>query len=296
MPRQLSTMYSEEAGGVSLSASTYLGPNGRPIVRPPGLFDSPGAVCGAGTIAALFGLIFCLEPLAWWKRGLSLGFAIAGISAIYLSHVRASFVVALCMMAAYVVMLALQRQRKRAIGFAGLAVGLVAIGLWAATVLGGESIQERFSTLIQTDPRELYYQSRGMQVEYALTDLAETYPFGAGLGRWGMMSFYFGPRGGQNSQGLFAEVQPNAWILDGGIPLLVLYTVALVVTLAGDLRLIRSLADRDDRLCATVVVAANLGTLALVLTFVPFATAVGMQFWFLEGLLRGAMADRPRLT
>jgi hypothetical protein len=69
----------------------------------------------------------------------------------------------------------------------------------------------------------------------------------------------------------------------------------LLVTLIGDLVLIRSLADPEDRLVATIVVAANVGTIGLVFTFVPFGTAVGMQFWFLEGMLRGAMADRPRL-
>jgi hypothetical protein len=58
--------------------------------------------------------------------------------------------------------------------------------------------------------------------------------------------------------------------------------------------LIRSLASPDDRLVAGIVVAANVGTLGLVFTFIPFGTAVGMQFWFLEGMLRGAMADRPR--
>ena len=49
------------------------------------------------------------------------------------------------------------------------------------------------------------------------------------------------------------------------------------------------LPDPDDRLWAAAVVAANVGTLALVFTFVPFATQIGMQFWFLEGLLHGAM-------
>ncbi len=60
-------------------------------------------------------------------------------------------------------------------------------------------------------------------------------------------------------------------------------------------QLIRSLADPEDRLVATIVVAANVGTIGLVFTFVPFGTAVGMQFWLLEGMLRGAMADRPRI-
>jgi len=295
MPRQLSALFTDE-GGVSLGVSTYVGPNGRRIIRPPGLFDTPGAVCGAGTLAAILGLALCLERLAWWKRAAAFGLALAGISAIYLSHVRSSFVVAVGMIVAYIVMLQLQRERKRAIGVAGLAAAVIAIGLSGATMLGGESIQERFSTLLEGDPRELYYQSRGVQVQYALTDLVRDYPAGAGLGRWGMMSYYFGDRSGSRSRALFAEVQPNAWILDGGLPLLMLYSIALIVTFIGDLFLIRSLADSTDRLTATVVVAANAGTLALVLTFVPFGTAVGMQYWFLEGLLRGAMADRPRVV
>ena len=85
-------------------------------------------------------------------------------------------------------------------------------------------------------------------------------------------------------------------MFDGGVPLVGLYGLVLLVTLLGDLKLIRSLADPEDRLLATIVVAANVGTIGLVFTFVPFGTAVGMQFWFLEGMLHGAMADRPRLT
>jgi hypothetical protein len=108
-----------------------------------------------------------------------------------------------------------------------------------------------------------------------------------------MLSFYYGGTG--ESRGLFAEVQPHAWMLDGGVPLVALYGLVLIVTLLGDWRLIRSLADPEDRLAATIVVAANVGTIGLVFTFVPFATAGGMQFWLLEGMLRGAMADRPRI-
>jgi hypothetical protein len=108
-----------------------------------------------------------------------------------------------------------------------------------------------------------------------------------------MLSYYFG-ESGSRSRGLFAEVQPNVWMLDGGVPLVALYSLVLIITLVGDLRLIHSLADPEDRLVATIVVAANVGTIGLVFTFIPFGTAVGMQFWFLEGMLRGAMADRPR--
>jgi hypothetical protein len=293
MPRQLSAVYLEAGGDTMLAASTFVGPDGRRMIRPPGLFDSAGAVAGAGMVATILGLVFCLEPIGWWRRALALGFAVAGMLALYLSQVRASFVMTLLMMGAYLAVLAIQNHKKRVIGFGALACGLVAAGLSVATILGGVSVSERFMTLVESDPRELYYRSRGIQVESAMNELVDEYPIGAGLGRWGMLSYYFGERGTQ-SRGIFAEVQPNAWMLDGGLPLVGLYSLVLIVTLVGNLRLIRSLASPDDRLVAGIVVAANVGTLGLVFTFIPFGTAVGMQFWFLEGMLRGAMADRPR--
>jgi len=294
MPRQLSSVYLDTGGDTLLAASTFVGVNGRRMLRPPGLFDSPGAVAGAGMVATILGLVFCLEPIGLARRGVSMAFAMAGMLALYLSHVRAAFVMTLGMMAAYLVMLAWQEQKKRAAGFGALGFGMVVVGLSLATTLGGEGISERFMTLLEADPRDLYYQSRGIQVKSAMTELVDEYPFGAGLGRWGMLSYYFGDSG-PNSRGLFAEVQPNAWMLDGGVPLVALYGLALIATLLGDLRLIRTLADPEDRLVTTIVVAANVGTIGLVFTFVPFGTVVGMQFWLLEGMLHGAMADRPRV-
>jgi len=292
MPRELSALYQGNPG--VLAAATYLGPGGRAIIRPPGLFDTPGAVCGAGTLAALFGLIIALEPLALWKRAIALGMAVAGVSAIYLSHVRVSLVVTIGMMAAYVAMLTVQKQTKRVAAFTTLSVGLVIGSLSIATILGGESVAQRFSTLVAEDPRELYYRSRGQSVEYAFNNLIVEYPLGAGLARWGMMAFYFGGPTHFDVPTVFAEVQPNAWVLDGGVFLLAFYGIALGVTAMYDVKLVRTLANRDDRLWAAAVIAANFGTLALVFSFVPFGTAVGMQFWFLEGGLHGAMARRPR--
>ena len=293
MPRELSSLY--QGNSDFLAAASYAGPNGRMIVRPPGLFDTPGAVCGAGTVAALFGLILALEPLAIWKRAIALVMAVAGVSAIYLSHVRVSLVVAVGMMGVYVAMLTTQKQMKRVTAFTTLAVGLVVGGLLIATVLGGQSIMDRFSTLVAEDPRELYYRSRGQSVEYAFSNLISEYPLGAGLARWGMMAFYFGGPRQFDAPTVFAEVQPNAWLLDGGVFLLLFYSLALGVTVVYDVKLVRTLANRDDRLWAAAVIAVNFGTLALLFSFVPFGTAVGMQFWFLEGMLRGAMADRPRV-
>jgi len=275
-------------------AVTYIGPNGEAIVRPPGLFDTPGAVCGAGTIAALLGLIFFLEPIAWWKRFVALAMSGAGIAAIYLSHVRVSFVITIGMMTAYAGMLALQNQKVRLTKFAGLSAAIVAGSFVFAVALGGSNVTERFASLFAEDPRSLYYASRGQAVEYGFTSLLSEYPLGAGLARWGMMRYSFGNPASLDSTELFAEVQPNAWILDGGLFLLALYFVALGVTVVYDLKFIQTLRDSEDRLWAAAVIAANFGTLPLVFSFVPFGTATGLQFWFLEGCLHGAMANRPR--
>ena len=292
MPSQLSLILSRTA----LEASTYVGPGGRLIMRPPGLFDTPGAVCGPGTVAALLGLVFAVENFAWWKRGVALMFSLAGISAIYLSHVRANFVVTLGMMAVYAAALLFQNQKVRLTAFASLAAAIILVGLTASTVIGGESIRERFSTLLDDDPRSLYYASRGQQVQNGFNDVASQYPFGAGLARWGMMHGYFGDRSKLESTEIWAEVQPTVWLLDGGIFLLGLYSLALVLTAWYEWRLAMSLAALEDRFWAATVAAVNIGTLALVFSFVPFVTQVGLQYWFLEGAMLGALAKRPRKT
>jgi hypothetical protein len=292
----LSEFYTSGTAGTNAmrGSVTYMGANGEAIVRPPGLFDTPGAVCGAGTIAALLGAIFLLEPLAIWKRLIAMAMSAAGIAAIYLSHVRSSFVITLGMMAAYAGMLAIQNQKARLTKFAGLSAAIVIGSFVFAVAVGGTNVSERFASLFAEDPRSLYYSSRGQAVEYAFTNLLSEYPLGAGLGRWGMMRYYFGNPASLDAVELFAEVQPNAWILDGGLFLLVLYFVALGITVVYDLRFVQTLRDSEDRLWATAVIAANLGTLPLVFSFVPFGTATGLQFWFLEGCLHGAMAGRPR--
>jgi hypothetical protein len=287
MPAELSATVRNTPG--MLAAATYVGPNGALIIRPPGLFDTPGSVCGPGATAAFLGLLLALEPVAWWKRVGSLALAFAGISVIYLTHVRASLVAVLCMMAAYAGLLAVTNQKARSTLFAGLGAGLIVVGLFAATFLGGEAVEERFSTLLQGDPRNIYAESRGAALRYAFDDLIVEYPLGAGLGRWGMMSSYFGAPQSSDTQGVFAEIQPSAWILDGGVFLLVFYGLALGATVVHELRLASAVRDAGNRTLICVVAAVNIGTIALAFSFVPFGTAMGTQYWFLEGALNGVI-------
>jgi hypothetical protein len=107
-----------------------------------------------------------------------------------------------------------------------------------------------------------------------------------------MMHYYFGNPESLTAPPLFAELQPNAWILDGGIPLLLLYAGALVAATRQQLRL--AITGRGSSLgpSAAVILAANAGTLALIFGFTPFTTQVGLQYWLLAGALHGAQPQR----
>lgn len=287
MPEELSHIVTMSEYG--LDAVSYLGPAGRLIIRPPGLFDNPGAVSGPGMVAALLGLVYCLGPIATWRKAIAGAFALAGMAAIYLSHVRTAFVIVAGTALVYGGVFILQKRKKKATLLLFLAVLLVSVALSLAVLVGGESISQRFATLFEDDPITIYYNTkRGEQLEYAFRNLLFEYPLGAGLGRWGMMHQYFGDPSSLSSPPVWAELQPNAWILDGGFALMILYCIALVVTAAYELRVARSIENPSLRFLAAAIVAANAGTLALVFGFTPFTTQVGIQYWFLAGALHGA--------
>jgi hypothetical protein len=286
MPHEISRIVTESDYG--LGAVTYQGPNGR-IVRPPGLFDNPGAVAGPGMYAALLGLVYATSASAPWKRLLALLGSCAGVAAIYLSQVRVSLVVLVIMLATYAGVLMFQQRKQRAVIFAGIAGGIVVATFAFALTLGGASIAERTFTLFAQDPVTLYSASRGGQLVYTFDDLRNSYPLGAGLGRWGMIQGYFGSG---RERPLWAEIQLAGWAIDGGFPLVIVSVAALVVALMADRRLALFDADAKVRACAGVVFAANIGTAALIFSFTPFVTQIGLQFWFLAGAVQGIATPR----
>ena len=290
MPPEMSRLMSESLYG--LGSVSYRGPDGTMIVRPPGLFDTPGAVAGPGMYAALLGLVFASSAIAWWKRLAALGASFAGIAAIYLSQVRVSLIVSMLMFATYFSILMMQERKARAMVFGGVAAAIVVSTFVFALALGGESIAERTFTLFAQDPVTLYSGSRGGQLSYTFGELLQKYPMGAGLGRWGMIAVYFGSGAAQGVESLWAEIQVAGWAIDGGAALLILSVGALVVTLATEAQIARTDRDARIRACAAVVLAANLGTAALIFTFTPFVTQIGLQFWFLAGALHGLVAAR----
>src|SRR6266852_4125687 len=237
MPEELSAIVTASPYG--LDAVSYIGPEGRRIIRPPGLFDSPGAVCGPAMITVLLGLFFTVSTKGIAKKLLAGALAVAGLAAIYLSQVRSSLIVVTIMVAALSGLLMFQQKQKlKATAMLALYGVLIMAAFSFAVALGGQSIHDRFTTLLETDPLDLFYASRGEQLEYGFRTLLLEHPFGAGLGRWGMINVHFGDPYNFKSSPIWAEVQPNAWIVDGGIILVGLYGAALAVNTWANFRMV----------------------------------------------------------
>lgn len=286
MPAELSRVVTQSQYGVG--AVSYVGAEGQRIIRPPGLFDTPGAVAGPGMFAALLGAVFAASPISKFYRLMSVIFSVAGITAIYLSQVRTALVLLVIMLVVYLASLVLQGRRGSATQFALVLAVAIGGGLSVAITLGGAQILTRVTTLLASDPFELYYASRGGQIVYALDDVANA-PFGSGLGRWGMTALYFFDPSNLDAPSIWAEIQISGWLVDGGFVVLATYALALIVTALYEWRVARTASDPWVRGCGAVVFAANTGVFLFCFTFTPFVTAIGMQYWFLAGALYGVV-------
>ena len=284
LPQEFSRVITQST--IGLGAVTYVGANGQQIVRPPGLFDTPGAVAGPAMFASLLGLIFTVSPIPFWKRALSLLIAGCGFAAIYLSQVRISLVVAVLMLAVYALVLFRQGRVARSSQFGLLAVGVLALSFSLALTVGGASVAERFKSLFADDPLAVYQQARGAQLRYTFAELLYRYPFGAGLGRWGMTAGYFGSSD-PNIPPIWAEIQFTGWMIDGGVLMIGLYLGALIAAARSQFNLAKLSEYPRVGTCAAVVLAAGIGPAVMIISFTPFVAQIGIQYWFLAGALHG---------
>ena len=271
---------------MGLGPVTYIGPNGVRIIRPPGLFDTPGAVAGPAMFAALLGLVFAVSAIPLWKRALSLIIAGAGFGAIYLSQVRVSLVAAVVMILAYAAVAFRQGRLSRASQFSILAGGLLFGSLSLAVTLGGAAISERVASLFASDPLSVYQGARGTQLTFTFLELLFNYPFGAGLARWGMAASYFGSTN-PNSPPIWAEIQFTGWMVDGGLIMVAIYLGALAATTLSQWRVAQTTQHPRVAVCGAVVLASGLGPALMIISFTPFVAQIGIQYWFLAGALHG---------
>jgi hypothetical protein len=282
--------------GIQLSASwvdelSYEGADGRTIVRPPGLTDQPGAASAAGAIAAVLGLGLTLLSRGTANRILGLGGAGLGLFVLYLTQVRSLLL--MCVVA-FAVMAALMFRRGRFAAGTWLLAGGAALVLsaffWAVSV-GGERVERRFTDLAQRGAVETYRENRGHFLSYTVGELLDEYPFGAGVGRWGMMYIYFGDPTDLASPPIYVEIQPTGWLLDGGVPLWVCYGGALFAAFAMAWQLAVQRFSPAIADLASIVLPVLLTMTGMGLAGPIFNTQVGLLFWFLVGALYGAGND-----
>jgi hypothetical protein len=277
---------------------------GETAFRAMGLSDVPGGAGSAGFYAALFGAAFMLTLRKWSGRMLAIATMVVGVAAIFLSHVRADLVTLVLCAAVLTAVLAVRRARVRATRpswrryEAGTLTWLVAVigvvaffGFTWAVAVGGNDVAERFATLTASDPGTVYHQNRGRYIEYSVEELLPQFPLGAGLGRWGMMNHYFGDNSDPNTTAIWSEEQFTAWLLDGGVPLIVVYLYAIAVATMFAFRLSLKPIDPELAILAAVVCAYNVAAVVSCLGYPFFGSQSGMEFWMLNATLFAAAAS-----
>ncbi len=271
---------------------SYVGSGGRLIVRPPGLSDMPGGASISGTMAALLGFAFALRPgqRRLWKAAY-FGAAGIAITVVYLTQVRSMLLMIPGGMAV-MALIKLRQGRVLQSGWVAASAGALVFGgfMWAVTV-GGGLVAERYRGIVDSGVVQTYQENRGMFLAHTVNDLAFEYPFGAGLGRWGMMTAYFGEPGNWRNPALHAELQLTGWLYDGGVLMWLFYPAALLLAIRHSYRLA---VDPEDTLneFAMTVLAIQLLTVALAFTGPVFNTQIGIIFWLATSILYGCERRR----
>lgn len=277
----LSTVVADQGEGYLLSLEIQLA-SGERIFRPMGLTDTPGGAAYGGMYAVLLGLgMLQGKPLFRGARLLATGSVILGAMCLYLCQVRSLIVMTGVCVVTLAFVLALSGRFSRLLG-AGIVISAgAALAFFLAQSVGGDAVTSRLSTLTSEDPASVYYKNRGIFLEDTIERLLPLYPFGAGLGRWGMISRYFGDQ----VNTIWAEIQWTGWLLDGGIPLIITYTGAIIGVTWACLRVAVRERDQDVGGWAATIVAYNAGAFAVCFNYPVFMGTSGVEFWLLNAAL-----------
>lgn len=269
--------------------------NGKRVFRPMGLTDIPGGASISGLYAVLFGAGFFLtRRRAWWMAA-SAGSMALGMTALYLSQVRAVLVMTGIALAVLVAILIRRRDVARLGTLGAVAAAVFLGGYVAAMSLAGPSVARRMASLTSARPGTVYYRERGHFLAEAFTRMLPEAPYGRGLGHWGMMSSYFG-RGG-DAKSVWVEIQWAGWIVDGGAPLVILYCITLLTSLWMAWKIASGRSPRsapDLPFWGAVVLAHGIGAFALTFSYPIFLSQPGMEFWLLNAALFAAARQAHR--
>ena len=267
---------------------TYVGAGGQVITRPAGLSDLPGGAGGAAAYTVVLGTALAVGLRHFGFRSLVyLSIVTIAMITLYLTQVRIMFLAAVLGLVLITWAVALHSVAYGArIILAG--IGLLSGAFVYAVSIGGTSVSDRFATLVSGSPGQMYQENRGGFVQQTVDELLPKYPFGAGLGRWGMVRTYASPYvDDSDAPPIYVEIQMTGWLLDGGVMMWLFYGAALLSSLVYTYRTATEHADREVRYLAAVVFALNTLLLMMMFDFPVFNNQLGSQFWLLSSGLAG---------
>ncbi len=257
--------------------------DGTRILRPFGLTDTPGGAAEGALNAIILGAGILLAERHPLLRSCAAAGMLVSLFAIFLSQVRVELVMAVVCVIVLLGMLMRRGEWNKVIATATV-IGAVAIfGAAWAFAIGGKQTIERFATLTAENPADVYSANRGFFLNELITYDLPKYPFGAGLGRWGMMNYYFG---NQNDP-LYSEIMWTSWLFDGGIALVLVYVSAFGIAMWLSWKLAVRRADQLG-LWSGVVFALNIAALAGTFVFPLFTIQAGMEIWMINACLFSA--------
>ncbi|MBD2503654.1 hypothetical protein H6G83_24105 [Anabaena azotica FACHB-119] len=266
--------------------------NGQQVYRPMGLTDTPGGAATAGFYALLFGVVIALKYKNPILRIVGIGSAGLGLFCIYLSQIRSMLVLAAICMVFLAGVLLRTGQIARLTMMASSVTALFTSTFYWALAMGGKSTLERISSLFSASPDEVYRQNRGFFLQATIEELLPKYPLGAGLGRWGMVNTYFGDNTDLVSQPIWVEIQWTGWLLDGGVPLVFAYIVALTQACQTAWKIAINRKLGDFALWGGLIFAYDIGAVAITFNYPLFMSQGGMEFWLLNTALFVAAKNR----
>jgi hypothetical protein len=285
----IQSFYGEDAEGLQITLA-----DGSKVLRPMGLTDTPGGAARAGFYALILGLSFALNSKHMAVRCAGVASSAIGLFCLYLSQVRTAFVsVSLGLVILAICLFKQGDFKKLSIFVSGTIALFVSVFSWAIAV-GGSSSLERLMALTAEDPNTVYQQNRGGFLTGTIQELLPQYPFGAGLGRWGMMNHYFGDNSNPFTGPLWAEIQVTGWLYDGGVPFIIAYVIAIffVFKVCWETAIDRRFSMLS--FWAAVMLAYNFSVIASTFSSSLLIGQAGLEFWLLNTALFMAVLQEKR--
>jgi hypothetical protein len=227
-------------------------------------------------------------------RVLAVGSIALGLFCLYIAEVRSLLVMAGICSVTLIAILLWRRETQRLMVVVPVVLLLAVVTFFWAISVGGGGTLRRLGTLVEDRPADVYARNRGQFLVQTFAELLPDYPLGAGLARWGMMRAYFGDESNLDSPQIYVEIQWTAWVVDGGLALLIVYSAGVLSACWVALRVARSSLPSGMPGWGAVVFALNIGTLAVTFNYAIFMSQGGMEFWLLNAALFTAAVQAAR--